>query len=66
MEKIIVLSGGSDRDSKLIKCLKTLFPECEIDIQQRMPGNNDPADIIFEHDDDMALGEDIEKYLSFL
>ncbi len=63
MEKIVVLTGGAENDSKLIKCLKTLFPECEIDIQQRAPGNNDPADIIFENDD---LDEDIEKYLSFL
>lgn len=66
MERIVVLTGGSENDNKLIECLKMLFPECEIDVQQRMPGNNEPADIIFEHDDDMALGEDIEKYLSFL
>lgn len=66
MEKIVVLTGGSENDSKLIECLKMLFPECEIDVQQRMSGNNEPADIIFEHDDDMALSEDIEKYLSFL
>jgi hypothetical protein len=65
MEKIVVLTAGSENDSKLIKCLKTLFPECEIDIQQRIPGDNDSADIIFENDD-MELSEDIEKYLSFL
>ncbi|MGD9161845.1 MAG: hypothetical protein PVG39_25770 [Desulfobacteraceae bacterium] len=66
MEKIVILTSGPDHDSKLIKCLKALFPECEIDIRERMPGDNDSADIIFENDDDMALGEDIEKYLSFL
>ena len=66
MEKIVVLTSGSNKDNKLIKCLKMLFPECEIDVQQRVEGNNDPADIIFENDDDLALGEDIEKYLSFL
>lgn len=66
MERIVVLTGGSENDGKLIECLKMLFPECEIEIQQRMSGNNDPADIIFEHDDELALNEDIEKYLSFL
>ena len=66
MERIVVLTSGSDQDNKLVECLKMLFPECEIDIQQRMTGGHEPADIIFEHDDNMALGEDIEKYLSFL
>ena len=42
-----------------------LCNECKIEIQQRMTGDNEPADIIFEHDD-MVLSEDIEKYLSFL
>lgn len=65
MEKIVVLTSGADQDTKLIECLKMLFPECQIDIQQRMPGDQNPADIIFEHDD-TTLGEDIEKYLSFL
>ena len=65
MEKIVVLSGGPENDRKLVKCLKTLFPECEIDIQQRVPEDNSPADIIFENDD-LELDEDIEKYLSFL
>ena len=65
MEKIVVLTNGLDQDNKLIECLKIIFPECEIDIQQRIDGGHEPADIIFEHND-MALGEDIEKYLSFL
>jgi hypothetical protein len=65
MEKIVVLSGGPENDTKLVKCLKTLFPECEIDIQQRMPGDNSPSDIIFENED-LDLNEDLEKYLSFL
>ena len=65
MEKIVILTGGPDHDSKLIKCLKALFPECEIDIRERMPGDTDSPDIIFENDD-LELGEDTEKYLSFL
>ncbi len=65
MEKIVVLTGNLDNDSKLIECLKVLFPECEIDVQERK-GNNGPADIIFKHDDNLELSEDIEKYLSFL
>ena len=66
MEKIVVLTGGPEHDNKLIKCLKTLFPECEIDVRERMPGDDSSTDIIFESDDDLVLGEDIEKYLSFL
>ena len=65
MEKIVVLAGNTDQDSKLIKCLKMLFPECEIDIRERMPEEIDSPDIIFENDD-LELGEDTEKYLSFL
>ena len=66
MEKIVVLSSGSESESKLIECLKRLFPECEIEIQEKMPGNDEASDIIFEHDDELDLNEDIEKYLSFL
>lgn len=65
MERIVILTSGSDQDTRLVECLKMLFPECKIEIQQRMTGDNEPADIIFEHDD-MVLSEDIEKYLSFL
>ena len=66
MEKIVILTGNSENDSKLIECLKTLFPECEIDVQKRESDDNKPADIIFKHDDDYELSEDLEKYLSFL
>lgn len=65
MEKIVILTVSPEHDSKLIKCLKMLFPECEIDIRERMPGEADSPDIIFENDD-LELGEDTEKYLSFL
>ena len=65
MEKIVVISRGSDQDRKLIKCLRALFPECEIDIQQRIPGNYDTYSLEPD-DEDTKLSENIEKYLSFL
>lgn len=33
MEKIIVLAGESKNDKTLVNCLKSLFPECEIEVQ---------------------------------
>ncbi len=65
MEKIVVMSRGSDNDRKLIKCLRALFPDCEIDIQQRIPGNYD-AFCLESDDEDTKLSENIEKFLSFL
>lgn len=65
MEKIVVISRGSDQDRSLIECLRALFPECEIDIQQRIPGNYDTYSLEPD-DEDTKLSENIEKYLSFL
>ena len=66
MEKIVVISRGSDHDSKLIECLKALFPDCEIDIQHRMPKNYDSIDLDSEAPDTVEINEIMEKYLSFL
>ena len=30
MDKIVILSGNSERNDSLIECLRMLFPECEI------------------------------------
>jgi len=37
MDKIIVVSGGSEHDKDLVYSLKTFFPECYIDVQPRKP-----------------------------
>ena len=37
MEKIVVLSSQTKVDNTLIKCLKMLFPECEIEVQPQKP-----------------------------
>ncbi len=66
MEKIVVMSGGTDQDSKLIECLRALFPECEIDIQNREPSNYDSLELSTDESDTLELNEDLEKYLSFL
>ncbi|MDM7919780.1 MAG: hypothetical protein QUS12_11510 [Methanosarcina sp.] len=66
MEKIVVMSGGTDQDSNLIACLKALFPECEIDIQNREPANYDSFELSTDDSDTVELNEDLEKYLSFL
>jgi hypothetical protein len=34
MEKIVVLTG-SQKDDNLINCLRTLFPECIIEVQEK-------------------------------
>jgi len=35
MEKIVILTGNIETDDYFIKCLKMLFPECEIDVRQK-------------------------------
>lgn len=35
MDKIIILTGNSERDDSLIESLNILFPECEIEIQSK-------------------------------
>ncbi len=66
MEKIIVLTGGSDQDENLIDCLKNLFPDCEIEIQVKEPAYAE----FMEHDltltDDAVIDEKLSKYMSFL
>ena len=35
MDKIVILTGNSERNDSLIECLNILFPECEIEIQSK-------------------------------
>jgi hypothetical protein len=43
MDKIIILAGHSGEHHKLITCIRTLFPECEIQILSTPM--EDPGDI---------------------
>jgi hypothetical protein len=36
MEKIVVLTSSTG-DENLIDCLKTLFPECTVEVQKKRP-----------------------------
>ena len=66
MEKIVVMTGGTDHDINLIKCLKELFPEVEIDVRHRKPGNYESVEPDKAETDDNGINETTEKYLSFL
>jgi hypothetical protein len=66
MEKIVVMSGGTDQDSNLIECLKVLFPECEIDIQNRTPKNYDTFELFQDESETSESNEDLDKFLAFL
>ena len=65
MEKIVVMTGESERDDNLIKCLEVLFPECEIEIHSRLSGDNDKSassNGVGDKNPDQALN----KLMSFL
>jgi hypothetical protein len=66
MEKIVVMSGGTDHDSNLIECLRVLFPECEIDIQNRMPRDYDSFELFQDDPETVETNENLDKYLAFL
>lgn len=66
MEKIVIMSGRTDQDSNLIECLRVLFPECEIDVQNREYANYDSFELFKDESDDAELNEELEKYLAFL
>ena len=66
MEKIVVLTGETEHDETLIKCLRMLFPECEIEIQSKQPDitNDQPSTEDPENLD--SLDEKLNKYMRFL
>jgi hypothetical protein len=68
MEKIIVLTGGSEHDENLIDCLKNLFPNCEIEIQAREPVNREFTNqsISTVSIDDSNIDKKLNKFMSFL
>lgn len=65
MEKIVLLTSDSDRDNNLIKCLKALFPECEIDIQSKEGKSAVSVNAIPETTGSSGMEENPDKYLSF-
>lgn len=68
MEKIILLTGKSERDEKLVSCLRKLFPDCEIELKskderfnfQEGPDNSDCSG------GELNLDKKLSKYMSFL
>ena len=43
MEKIVVLSCGSEHEENLVNCLRMLFPEYEIEIRMKETGRARPC-----------------------
>lgn len=68
MEKIIVLTGGSEHDDNLIDCLKNLFPDCEIEIQAREQVNSESKNTIISTVPtcDSNMDKKLNKFMSFL
>ena len=64
MDKIVFITEETNTNENLLKCLNLLFPECEIQVQQKKPlGTHDSHDIQTRNKET----EDREnKYLSFL
>ncbi len=54
MERIVVVTNGSDNDQSLIELVKALFPECEIQIVSRKGENSSdcPKDSLGDHHHD--------------
>lgn len=68
MEKIIVLTCGSEQEGNLIDCLKNLFPDCEIEIQARESVNREykNQNISTVSTDDASMDKKLNKFMSFL
>ena len=66
MERIVVLTGDSDRDDNLIRCLKMLFPECNIEVHSNQPLNDDNPNSTVDPSGNYVLDEKLDKYMSFL
>jgi len=65
MDKIVVRTGGSEHDKNLINCLKMLFPECEIEIQQRRPQDHASQRPVTKEADENLNGVNIDNRLNF-
>ncbi|MBN1626991.1 MAG: hypothetical protein JW944_10750 [Deltaproteobacteria bacterium] len=63
MEKIIVLKRNNG-DDILVECLRALFPECAIEVHERIPVRR--MENILEADNDDTYDKRLEEYLSFL
>jgi len=56
MERIVIVTDGSENDQGMIELLKALFPECEIKIvSHKEEGYVDcPKDSLGDHDHDSS------------
>jgi hypothetical protein len=68
MEKIIVLTCGSEQEGNLIDCLKNLFPDCEIEIQARESVNVEykNSNISNVSTAETNMDKKLNKFMSFL
>jgi len=64
MEKIVVLLNKK-KDEGLLNCLKELFPECIIEVHEKMTRQYD-EDTYAPHCYEDPYDERLDKYLSFL
>ena len=56
MEKIVIVTNGSENDHGMIELLKALFPECEIRIVSRKGESYEdcPKSSLGDHDHDLS------------
>ena len=66
MDKIVVLSGNTERDDNLVRCLKMLFPECEIEIVSRRSENRKDQPPVTGYENEEILDKMLNNLMSFL
>ena len=49
MDKVILLTDRTEECNPLISCLKLLFPECKIQVQQKKAAGLESASSALEH-----------------
>jgi len=65
MEKIMVLLDKK-KDEGLLNCLRALFPECTIEVHEKMHSKNDEDPFAPYGRVDDPMDEGLDKYLNFL
>ena len=55
MKKIVILTESSQQPDTLIKCLRVLFPECEIQIQSKHSVSSEDVTLDFPQGNGVKL-----------
>ncbi len=66
MDKILLITEKEEHDESLIECLKSLFPECEIEIHSKQPDVNYCLSQQEELVSEGKLDERLNKLISLL